>query len=138
MLWRPSFWSLLSLLGCCSSLAVLVIAAMLPPDARGFGTHEQLGMAPCASLITTGKPCLSCGMTTSFSAMMHARPVQALDANPAGVVFFLLTLAAPFWFGHALLKGVDPLRFLGWKGGRIVLVLASASAVAVWLWRTLR
>src|SRR5690606_27831172 len=33
--------------------AVLVLARMLEPDARGHGTHEQLGLPPCGFLELT-------------------------------------------------------------------------------------
>lgn len=65
-------------------LAVLIIARMLPPDDRGFGTHERLGLPPCGLILTSGLPCPSCGMTTSFSLLMHGRPIDAFIAQPAG------------------------------------------------------
>ena len=70
-------------------LAVLAIARWLPPDRRGFGTHEGLGLPPCGLIMTSGLPCPSCGMTTSFSLMMHGRPVDAIVAQPAGALLSL-------------------------------------------------
>ncbi len=133
---RFSFWSLLSVCGFGGSLALLAVASSLDPDERGFGTHEQLGLNPCTSMALTGQPCMSCGMTTAFAALLHAQPQRAVAANPAGALLCVLTLAAPFWFGHALLRGLDPLRFLSWRSGRALLVLVAVSAVAVWLART--
>ena len=43
------------------------------PDGRPrtMGTHTQLGMLPCNFVILTGRPCPSCGMTTSFALLVR-------------------------------------------------------------------
>ncbi len=69
--------------------AVLSLAVWLRPDPRGFGTHEQMHLPPCGFMLTSGLPCPTCGMTTSFSLMMHAHPLAAFIAQPAGVVLCL-------------------------------------------------
>jgi hypothetical protein len=132
-----SFSALLAWVGLALSVTVLVIATGLDPDERGFGTHEQLGLAPCAVLELTGKPCLSCGMTTSFAALMRGRVLDSVHANPAGCALCLLTLVAPFWCGHALWSGLDPLRFLARKSGRWLLVAVGGIAILTWVWRSL-
>ncbi len=131
------FSALLAWLGLSASVTVLVLAVQLDPDERGFGTHEQLGLAPCAALALTGKPCLSCGMTTAFAALMHGRVVDSFAANPAGMVLCLLTLWAPGWCAHALWLGLDPLRCLGWCSARWVLAAVAALTVLVWVQRSL-
>lgn len=80
--------------GCC--LAVLVTAAWLSPDPHGFGTHEQLGLAPCGMLQRTGIPCPACGMTTSFTWLVHGHPIHSFLTQPAGTLLCLLTAGA-FW-----------------------------------------
>ncbi len=80
-------------------LTPLLIAGGLSPDPRGVGTHEQLGMLgfqSCPFLEATGHPCMTCGMTTSFSLAAHGRFVQAFAVQPFG---FLLALgcAVGFW-----------------------------------------
>jgi hypothetical protein len=40
----------------------------------------------------TGVPCPLCGMTTSVEATLHAHPLAALDANPAGPAAVLVAL----------------------------------------------
>jgi hypothetical protein len=37
---------------------------------RTMSTHTQLGMPPCNFVVLTGKPCPSCGMTTSFALLV--------------------------------------------------------------------
>ena len=64
--------------------AVLGVARRLEPDPRGYGTHRQLGLPPCAFLVATGHLCPSCGMTTAFAWVARGRPDRAWRANPAG------------------------------------------------------
>lgn len=84
---------LLSLALGAPAWAVLGVALSLSPDGRGFGTHQQLGLGTCTILNLTGWPCPMCGMTTSFAHMAHLEPLQALAAQPMGVVLFLITLS---------------------------------------------
>ena len=58
---------------------------------RSHATHQQLGMPPCNFLVLTGKPCPSCGMTTSFALLVRGDVGASLRANWAG------TLIAVFW-----------------------------------------
>ena len=73
--------------------ALLTIARRLPPDPRGVGTHESLGLPPCGFVLTSGLPCPTCGMTTSFALIMHGRPLDAVIAQPAGAALCLMTMA---------------------------------------------
>jgi hypothetical protein len=75
-------------------LGVLVMAAVglyLTPDPAGHGTHQQLGLPPCTIYYLTGRPCPSCGLTTSVSAILHGQFGLAWRANPTG---FLIVAAA--------------------------------------------
>jgi hypothetical protein len=65
-------------------VAVLATAGRLRPDPRGYGTHEQLGLYPCAFFAVTGYRCPSCGMTTAFAWGVRGRLDRAWVANPAG------------------------------------------------------
>ena len=126
------FWFLLEIAGTAVALVLLVLSFTLHPDPRGFGTHTQLGLPPCGYLQSTGRPCLTCGMTTAFAAMAHLRPLLALRANAAGALLFLLVLATPPWCLHALVTGRDPLRFLRHPVGRWL--LPSLLLVTALLW----
>jgi hypothetical protein len=77
-------------------LGVLVTAWRLDPDPRGHGSHQQLGLPPCGFLVAFGRPCMTCGMTTSFALATDLRPVDAFRTQPMGALACLLTAAA-FW-----------------------------------------
>lgn len=77
--------------------AVLGVACWLRPDPRGMGTHEQLGLPPCTFHLFTDVPCPSCGMTTSFTALMHGRVGDSLRANAVGTILAVGALVmAPY------------------------------------------
>lgn len=127
-----TFHRLVAVLGLAASIAVLATACRLHPDPRGVGTHEQLGIPPCGFLRDHGVPCISCGMTTAFTAMAHLDPILALRSNPFGSTLFLVVLAAPFWFLHALVTGRDPLRILHGRKAAIVLPIAGVLLLVNW------
>lgn len=85
---RALWWSLA--LGCAG---LLVTAAMMEPDARGYGTHAQLGLPPCGFLLLTGAPCPGCGLTTAFAHAIRGDWMLAADANPFGLLLFALVCA---------------------------------------------
>ncbi len=130
------FWHVVNFLAIFGSLTVLGIAVTLDPDERGFGTHEQLGLAPCDYYVQTGFPCPTCGMTTAFTNMAHFDVPAAFRANPAGVLLFLLTLGTPFWFSHAWWTGQDPFRFASHPVGRWVLPVTVVLLILCWIVRT--
>ena len=65
---------------------VLGVARWLEPDQRGFGTHEQFGLPPCAFRVLTGMPCPACGLTTSFAYAVRGQLQNAAAANVAGLL----------------------------------------------------
>lgn len=77
-------------------LAVTFVGVfLLTPDPAGHGTHRQLGLPPCPSVLLFDRPCPGCGLTTSFTATMHARLAEAFRAHPFGPVLYgLFTLSA--------------------------------------------
>ncbi|MCC6486694.1 MAG: DUF2752 domain-containing protein [Candidatus Hydrogenedentes bacterium] len=79
-------WSAIAMLG------ILGLGALLTPDSRGVGTHEQLGLPECMTMRIFGIPCPFCGMTTAFSHMAHGELGPALRTQPAGALAFLLAI----------------------------------------------
>jgi hypothetical protein len=120
------------ILGC---LWVLWTAVRLQPDPRGVGTHEQIGMASCGFLRETGRPCITCGMTTSFVHMVRLQVPSAFDASPAGMLLFLLMLATPPWLVHSMVTRRPALRFLATRWGRWGLALLVAAIFVSWWWK---
>jgi hypothetical protein len=75
---------------------VLVVATTLRPyrddgTPRTMATHTQLGLPECEFVRWTGKPCPSCGMTTSFAHLVRGNVWSSLRANWVG------TLLATYW-----------------------------------------
>jgi hypothetical protein len=72
---------------------VVALSFWLRPDARGFGTHQQLGLPPCSFEAVTRVPCPGCGLTTSFTNAAHLHVVDAFRAHLMGPLLFALTVA---------------------------------------------
>lgn len=109
---------LVALITALALLGVLGVAAYLNPDSRGLGTHEQLGvigLKECTFLVSTGYPCATCGMTTSFAHAAEGNLRASFLAQPFG---FLLALASAtgFWIAlHVAVTGsraAQPFRVL--------------------------
>ncbi len=79
-------------------LALLIIASRLHASPNGHGTHMQMGLPPCGWVQAWGKPCMTCGMTTAFTAAAHASPLAAFKAQPMGAVL-ALGAAITVWMG---------------------------------------
>ncbi|WP_197528993.1 DUF2752 domain-containing protein [Aeoliella mucimassa] len=84
---------------------LLVAAAMLSPDSRGFGTHQKLGFGECFVVAQWGVRCPSCGMTTSWARLLDGQLTAALGANAGGVLLCLASIAAVPWMLASAIKG---------------------------------
>lgn len=74
----PFFWA-----------AVTGFGIYLSPDRHGHGTHQQLGLPPCPSVLFFSRPCPGCGLTTSWTATIHGRFVEAFQAHALGPLLYL-------------------------------------------------
>ncbi len=90
---------------------------------NGYGTHQQLGLPPCAFFKLTGIPCPSCGLTTSFAHAARLHFYQAFVTQPFGLIAFCLTvISIPLfvlliqrriaWKDAIHARGVDALLYL--------------------------
>lgn len=73
---------------------VSAIALYLSPSPDGHGTHRQLGLPPCPSVLLFGRLCPGCGLTTSFALSVRGDFATAFQANlfgPIGYIAFTLT-----------------------------------------------
>src|SRR5262245_52635762 len=103
---------------------LLGLARTLEPDPRGYGTHTQLGLRPCAFATLTGRLCPTCGMTTSFAWFMRGRIDRSWRANPAGCLFALLSVPLMAWLVGSAARN-EPLGFRALSGPLSVLLMAS-------------
>lgn len=83
-------------------VVVFTLACQIDPyDEQGkplkMGAHQRLGMPPCEFVVMFKKPCPSCGLTTSFSLLMHGDMMGSLRANPVGTAMALFSLALVPW-----------------------------------------
>lgn len=69
-------------------IGVAIVAMILSPSKHGHGTHQQLGLPPCPSVILSQRPCPGCGLTTSFTHMAHWEIVDAFMVHPFGPILF--------------------------------------------------
>ncbi|MBL0927469.1 MAG: DUF2752 domain-containing protein [Phycisphaerales bacterium] len=106
-------------------LSVLLVAASLSPDPRGFGTHTGLGIPPCGWPAQFGRPCATCGMTTAFSLAVRGRFLESLHAQPFGTLLCVVS-AAGFWLAlHAAATGS--------RIGRLLMPMVTLRAAFVWI-----
>jgi hypothetical protein len=69
-------------------------AIYLSADPKGHGTHQQLGLPACPSTVVLNRPCPGCGLTTSFTAIVHGQVAQSIQAHPLGGLLYLLFTAS--------------------------------------------
>ncbi len=95
-----------------------------------LGVHEQLGLEPCVFLKQTGLPCPTCGMTTSFSHLMHGHWRWAWQAHPFGTI-----LAVAGWLFTAGLLAAAVLGKGPYLNGWVLLgtgLVGFALLIAAW------
>lgn len=116
-------------------VTVLGIAVWLKPDARGVGTHEQMGGAPCGMLQWTGQPCPTCGMTTAFAHTVRGQWLRALWAQPAGFVFALGTIVLAGVSALVLVRGRWPQVPYRWLSPNLVFGVLLALLLGGWVFK---
>ena len=70
-------------------LATTVIGSRLTPSSALHGTHQELGLPPCPSVMLFDRPCPGCGLTTSWTALIHGNLPLALKAHPLGPLLYV-------------------------------------------------
>ena len=83
-------------------LAVFAVAVWIRPydeegNAELLATHRQLGLPECTFKVLTGKPCPSCGMTTSFALLVRGDVWHSMQANWVGTLLAVLWMAIIPW-----------------------------------------
>ena len=116
-------------------IGLFATAGLLQPDPRGYGTHEQLGLSPCAILRLTGRPCPTCGMTTAFAWFVRGEPARSWRANPAGLLAAAASMALVPWLVAVAATGKAPGRRPVGASLMGLAVVAAAVTVLAWLVR---
>lgn len=128
---------LLALVVAVSCLSVLVLAAILPPSPNGVGSHRALGLNSCQFLDSTGLPCPSCGMTTSFTWFARGNLLASVYVQPMGTALAAIA-AACVWGGfYVAVTGRPVYRLLRLMPGRYYLLPLLALGVLAWGWKIL-
>ncbi len=115
--------------------AVLLVGRWLTPSPRGVGTHEQLGLPPCAWLHLTGIPCPSCGLTTSVAHAARLHFHEAFVTQPFGLLVFGLALLGIPLSVYALRRRVPWSRWLYWRGTDLLLFALIALYLLSWCYK---
>jgi hypothetical protein len=118
-----------------SAAIVLAIARWLHPAANGYGTHQQLGLPPCAFFKLTGIPCPSCGLTTSFAHAARLHLYQAFITQPFGVIAFCLTVASIPLFAWLIRRRIAWKDVIRARGVDTMLYLLIAIYLVSWFYK---
>lgn len=116
-------------------LAPLVTACLLTPSPEGRGTHQQLGLPPCTIVVLFGRPCPTCGMTTSWAHVVRGQLGAALRANVGGTLLCLIAMVAAPWLLASALRGRWVLGRLDSNVGAWIGVAVALVTLLDWLWR---
>jgi hypothetical protein len=129
---------LLAGLVAAAALGVLLVAAWLPPNPSGVGTHTSLRilrLQPCPFLARTGIPCVTCGFTTSFAWLARGNLVASAYVQPMGFVLAIMT-AICFWASlYVMVTGKPVYRLLGLLPDRYYGVPLIGLAILAWGWK---
>jgi hypothetical protein len=93
----------------CAWTAITGFGAYLTPDKSGHGTHQQLGLPPCPSVLLFDRPCPGCGLTTSWTALIHGHFGEAFHAHLLGPPLYLFYTLTAVLALYGYIKGA---RFL--------------------------
>jgi len=109
-------------------LAVTAIGAFyLKPDPGMHGTHTQLGLPACYSVVMFDRPCPGCGLTTSWTSTLHGDFSHAFHAHTLGPIMYGLYSFSAL----ACLYGV--IRKLRVRTETRIATIALASAIVIFL-----
>lgn len=86
------------------------LPALVTPDPRGYGTHEQFLLYGCIFPRLTTLPCPFCGLTTSFAHLTRGNLAEAFRCHPLGPVLYVLLAAGALYSLVWAMSGWNPLR----------------------------
>jgi hypothetical protein len=119
-------------IGC---IAVLITAVFVRPNPTGMSTHTALGLARCYFLDTSGIPCPSCGMTTSFAHFVRGNIAASLWVQPMGTSLGL-GAALTFWAAlYIAVTGKPVHRLMRIVPSVYYVLIPMGVGIAGWAWK---
>ncbi|MFN3188964.1 MAG: DUF2752 domain-containing protein [Aureliella sp.] len=115
----------------------LLTARVLRPSPNGLGTHQQLGLPPCTSIVLWDLPCPACGMTTSWAHMVRGQVLEAFYANAGGALLSIIALVCIPATCYFSLAGLATKRERFSLFLAASLLIAIVVAIAQWYFRSL-
>ena len=112
--------------------AFFALRILTTPDPRGYGTHEQLGFAPCGLREVFNGPCPTCGVTTSASLAVRGEFASAWQAQPLGLLLLMVAALGSVFVIRAERRGVD-LGAVAMRHGRAFWIAMFVATLASWL-----
>ena len=115
--------------------AALAAGVLLVPSPTGTGTHRVLGLPECGMLKMTGKPCPTCGVTTSFVLAAHGRFAEAVVNQPFGFALFWLVAGGFVGLVTALARGRSVQPFFVRVSPTLIILALFALLLASWMYK---
>lgn len=109
-------------------LVITAIALYLNPNPAHHGTHRQLGLPACPSVLMFDRPCPGCGLTTAFAFMVRGQIVPAFQCNAFGPVLYLSFTASALacgWYWFKKIHFDTNTRPMNWALGTLAVGLAT-------------
>ncbi len=75
---------------CVAWVLCTAAGVFMRPSPVGHATHTQLGLPPCPSMLLFHRPCPGCGLTTSWTYLLHGDLAASFHAHPFGPLLYLL------------------------------------------------
>lgn len=127
-------WLILGI-GAVALIGMLALGAIVSPDARGHGTHEQLGLPPCMTMELWSIPCPGCGVTTSVTLASQGRFLDSFVNQPFGLTVWLGVIAFALWAFAQHVRGIDIYRDLRGRRAAPLVFAAAGIAGASWVYK---
>jgi hypothetical protein len=93
--------------GVAALVGLIALGFVLEPDARGYGTHEKLGLQPCMPMELWNLPCPGCGVTTAIAHAARGNLWSAIRTQPFGFLVALGLVGFIGWAAVGQLRGRD-------------------------------
>jgi hypothetical protein len=108
-------------------LIITAFAIYLNPDPHQHGTHRQLGLPPCPSVLLLDRPCPGCGLTTAFAHIVRGQLIPAFNANAFGPILYLALTASAIpcgWFWFKKVRFDTNTKKMNWSLGSLTVGFA--------------